>query len=118
MRIKATGLAPIDFEVGGNRYLIEPYSIDQVAKYDIVLPQDDEESRFWNAGKIVAVGDGNNHDGKEVANMKYYVGDIVTWERLSGREYFISGKRYHMVFATHILARLTNSEKWLEVPNE
>jgi co-chaperonin GroES (HSP10) len=114
MQIKAQGLEPEDFEIAGNRYLIEPYDVAQVGAGGIILPQDDSNTRFWNAGRVVAVGDGDNREGKEVVAMKYKVGDYLTWERLSGREYYIAGKRYHIVYAPNILAKLQHSHKWLE----
>lgn len=97
---------PETFELIGDRYLIEMLDISDVTPSGILIPGD-PLSRGWEAARIVAVGNGHRLERDELIPMFFTVGDVVSVERLSGRQINMGGRDVRIVNQTAVHGRFT-----------
>lgn len=84
-----------------DRVLIEPELPQNETKSGIVLPTVAQEKS--QEGKIIAIGDGNTFDGKDVG-MRVSIGDKVIYSKYAGNEIEFDGKKYIIIRQADVLA--------------
>ena len=84
-----------------DRVVLLPEENEKETKSGILLPQMAQEKS--QLATVVAVGEGQNTDGKEVG-MKVKVGDRVLYGKYSGTEINIDDKKYVVIRQLDILA--------------
>ena len=84
-----------------DRFFLLPEENEKETKSGILLPQMAQEKS--QLATVVAVGEGQNTDGKEVG-MKVKVGDRVLYGKYSGTEINIDDKKYVVIRQLDILA--------------
>jgi co-chaperonin GroES (HSP10) len=98
---------PDNFEVLGDRYLVEVLEISDYNHAGIVLIQKDENQRGWLVARIAAVGNGHRLERDEYVPMFYKVGDVVFMERLTGKDFKLGGLDYRILSQIDVLARVS-----------
>lgn len=81
--------------------LIEPTDAEEKTASGILLPDTAKEKP--QTGKVVAVGNGKEKDGKTVP-VVVKVGDVVLYKKWGGNEVKLEGKEYTLVGQEDILA--------------
>ncbi len=84
-----------------DRVVLEPLENEKETKGGILLPTAAQEKS--QLAKVVAVGSGENTDGKQVG-MQVKVGDKVLYGKFAGTEVAIDDKKYVVVRQLDILA--------------
>jgi len=98
--------APATFTPNGDRYLVEEVEVSKMSAGGILMPFDnDEATRGWIAGRIVAVGNGHRLERDVTVPMAYGSGDVVMIDRLAGRKVILQGRPYRVVNQTDVLGR-------------
>ncbi|HSD99076.1 MAG TPA: co-chaperone GroES [Patescibacteria group bacterium] len=80
--------------------LIEPTEAEERTASGILLPDTAKEKP--QTGKVVAVGEGKEKDGKMVP-VVVKVGDVVLYKKWGGNEVKLEGKEYTLVSQEDIL---------------
>lgn len=108
---------PTTWEVLGDRYLVRMMDVADIMYGAIAVPDQGEMKRGWAAGRVVAVG-GKDMLGERLAHrlerdewvpMFYGVGDVVVFERLSGKDFHIGMATYRMISQINVLARVPSA---------
>lgn len=108
------------WQIIGDRYLVELAEVEDTVIGGILIPNSGELTRGWACGKIVnrghnaddhysvGVNPGHAHrlDASVVVPMFFNVGDFVVFERLSGKDFLVGGKKYRMVNQVDVLAKV------------
>lgn len=97
---------PSKFEVFGDRVMVEVLEVEDVLKSGFVLPDVGESRRGWMAGKVVRVGNGHRLEKDEYVPMFAKEGDVLIMERLTGKDFLISGKTYRILSQIDVLAKI------------
>jgi len=84
--------------------LIEPLEKEEVTRSGIFIPDSAKEKP--SQGKVVAVGPGTRHDGKDVG-MPVKVGDTVVYKKWGGHEVKVDGKDLLLVEVKDIMGIVT-----------
>jgi co-chaperonin GroES (HSP10) len=98
---------PSNFEILGDRYMVEVLEISDFNHAGIVLIQKDENQRGWLVARVVAVGNGHRLESDVKVPMFYSVGDVVFMERLTGKDFHLGGKEYRILSQIDVLARVS-----------
>jgi len=99
--IKTDSLTPDSIShLHGARYLVEEVEISQFAGGIMLVRENPEVAQYWSAGYVRKVGDGQ--EGKDDHRMRFLQGDLLFFERLTGREMQLSGKKYRVVPQTSV----------------
>ena len=85
-----------------DRVVVKMTEAEETTKSGIVLASSAKEKP--QVAVVVAVGDGESHDGKEAAKMKVKVGDKVIVSKYAGTEVKVDGEELIIVNAGDILA--------------
>ena len=85
----------------GDRVVLKQLIAEETTKSGIVLPGQTKEKP--QQAEVVAVGPGENVDGKEVV-MQVAVGDKVIYSKYSGTEVELDDEEYIVVRQNDILA--------------
>lgn len=108
-RIDYNKLSISGFEVLGDRYLVELVEPTELMVGDILIPDRGEVERKWAMGRIVGVGNGHRLERDVTVPMFYGVGDLVIFERLTGKDFFFGHGEYRMMSQIDVLARIPNA---------
>lgn len=84
----------------GARYLVEEVTISQFSGNIRIIYDNPEMAQYWAAGYIRKVGDGQ--EGDEYHHMTFSLGELIFFERLTGREMQLSGKKYRVIPQTSV----------------
>ncbi|MFN2115964.1 MAG: co-chaperone GroES [Anaerolineae bacterium] len=87
----------------GDRIVVKPIEQEEVTASGIVLPESAKEKP--QRGKVVAVGPGRLDDG-ERQPMDVEVGDVVVFDKWSGKEFKIDDVKYLILSEGDVLAKL------------
>lgn len=90
-----------------DQVLIEPKEQEQVSSGGILIPDSAKEKP--SQGKVISVGTGMTHDGKEVA-IPVKPGDIVLYKKWGGHEVKDGGRDLLLVEAKDIMAIVTGGK--------
>lgn len=85
-----------------DRVVVKMTEAEETTKSGIVLASASKEKP--QVAVVVAVGDGNSHDGKEPVCVKVKVGDKVIVSKYAGTEVKIDGEEFIIVNMGDILA--------------
>ncbi len=85
-----------------DRVIVKMVEAEETTKSGIILTGSAKEKP--QLAEVIAVGDGNSHDGKEPVAMKVKVGDKVLLSKYSGTEVKIDGEELIIVNMGDILA--------------
>ena len=85
-----------------DRVVVKMTEAEETTKSGIVLASSAKEKP--QVAVVVAVGDGEPHDGKEAVKMKVKVGDKVIVSKYAGTEVKVDGEELIIVNAGDILA--------------
>ena len=94
-------MAKLSFKPLGGRVLVEPIEQEEVTAGGIVLPETAKEKP--QQGKILAAGPGDRNDKGERIAMDVKVGDVVLFDKYSGTEVKIEGKKVLILRESDIL---------------
>ena len=97
-----------NFEVLGDRYAVKIMDVDDLIVSDILIPDRGEVERKWQVGRIVAVGNGHRLEKDETVPVFYKVGDVVIFERLTGKDFFFAHGEYRILSQVDVLARINS----------
>lgn len=86
-----------------DQVLIEPLEEEQKTPSGLVIPDSAQEKP--SRGKVLAVGPGTTHDGKEVV-IPLKPGDTVIYKKWGGHEVKEGGKELILVEAKDIMAKV------------
>ena len=86
----------------GSRVVVEPVEQDDVTSGGIFLPDTAKEKP--QKGKILSVGQGDRNDKGEYVAMDVKAGDLVLFNKYSGTEIKIDGKKLLIMKESEILA--------------
>lgn len=86
-----------------NYVLIEPIEVPDTTPSGLVLPDSSKDRP--NQGKVIAVGEGQLHEGKLYPTM-VGVGDTVLFAKFAGTELKLDGKRYLIMRDTELFGIL------------
>ena len=95
-----------NWSILGDRYAIEIYEVADLQYGDILIPDQGENRRGWACGEIVGVGNGHRLETDVTVPMFYGVGDVVVFERLTGKDFFIGGKEVRILSQIDVLAKI------------
>jgi co-chaperonin GroES (HSP10) len=95
-----------NFEILGDRYAVEIMEVDDLLIGDILIPDKGEVERKWQAGEIVAVGNGHRLETDVTVPMFFEKGDVVVFERLTGKDFFFGHGEYRIMSQIDVLARI------------
>jgi co-chaperonin GroES (HSP10) len=84
----------------GARYLVEEVEISQFVGNIRLIHENPEVAQYWSSGYVRKVG--NGQDGDKNHKMVFAEGDLVFFERLTGREMQLSGKKYRVIPQTSV----------------
>lgn len=87
----------------GDRLVVEPIEQEETTASGIVLPESAKEKP--QRGRVVAAGPGRLEDG-ERQPMDVAEGDIVVFDKWSGKEFKISDKKYLILNEGDVLAKV------------
>ncbi len=103
--------APTAFTPLGARYLVEILEVSNMSAGGLIVAFDnDEATRGWVAGRIVASGNGHRLERDVTVPMAYSPGDVVMIDRLAGRKIVLQGHAYRVVNQTDVLGRFEVKE--------
>ncbi len=83
------------FKPIGNYCLIQPVEIPDTTPSGLVLPESSKERP--NQGKVVAVGNGQWGNNDERLPISVKVNDTVFFNKFSGMEIKLEGKKYLLI---------------------
>lgn len=89
------------FKPLSNYVLIEPVEIPDTTPSGLVLPESSKEKP--NQGKVVAVGEGQITDRGDKILVTVSQGDVVFFNKYSGIEIKLEGKKYLLMRDTELL---------------
>lgn len=89
------------FKPLSNYILIEPGEIPDTTPSGLVLPESSKEKP--NQGKVVAVGEGQITDRGDKIPVMVSQGDVVFFNKYSGIEIKLEGKKYLLMRDTELL---------------
>lgn len=95
-----------NFHILGDRYAVEIMDVDDLLIGDILVPSQGEVERKWAVGEIVGVGNGHRLETDVTVPMFYQVGDIIIFERLTGKDFFFGHGEYRIMSQIDVLARI------------
>ena len=90
----------------GDRYLIQVLDIEDETESGILLPSD-ELSRAYEVGRVLVVGNGDRLDTETQKEMYWVKGDVIAFERMSGRKIMIAGLLFRIVNQAHTYFRFS-----------
>lgn len=108
--LEINAMRPESIELIGDRYLVQEIEVSQlkvIGDFDILLVGEDEETRGWRPGIVAQVGNGHKLDTDVTVPMFCQVGDLIIFERLSGREIGLSGEKFRIVTQSSVLGKYT-----------
>lgn len=109
---------PEDIMLIGDRYLVQDLEVENVTDSGLVV-LDGPLSRAWQPGLVVKVGNGHRLERNEKMPMFFKTGDVICFERLSGREVKLAGKPYRIVNQTACFWKFDDAlVKQIEVSND
>jgi co-chaperonin GroES (HSP10) len=96
-----------EWHLVGDRYLIQLGDLnDTITPSGFLVPDVGELKRGYAAGEVVLVGNGHKIEREETVTMHFKVGDIIIFERLSGKEIMLGGRRHRLVAQVDCLAKI------------
>jgi co-chaperonin GroES (HSP10) len=96
-----------NFEVLGDRYAVEIMEVDDLLIGDILIPDRGEVERRWQVGRIVSVGNGHRLEADVTVPMFFKKGDVIIFERLTGKDFFFGHGEYRIMNQIDVLARVS-----------
>jgi co-chaperonin GroES (HSP10) len=97
------------FEVLGDRYLVEMVDVpDRKTVGNIVIPDLGEAQRGWAVGRICKVGNGHRLETDVTVPMFFGEGDMIFFERLTGKDYHLGGSEYRILSQIDVLAKVND----------
>lgn len=93
------------FTPTGNYLLIEPIELPDTTPSGIILPESSKERP--NQGKVISVGPGQISDKGDAIPVSVKENDTVLFQKYSGVEFKLEGKKYLIMRDTEILGTLS-----------
>jgi chaperonin GroES len=87
----------------GDRIVVKPIEQEETTASGIVLPESAKEKP--QRGEVLAIGPGKLEDGERVP-MDVEVGDVVVFDKWSGKEFKIDDEKYLILSVGDVLAKL------------
>lgn len=94
-----------EFKPLGNYVLIEPIEIPDTTPSGLVLPESSKERP--NQGEVISVGDGQLSDRGELIPVSVKCGEVVLFQKYSGIEFKLEGKKFLIMRDTELLGTLS-----------
>lgn len=91
----------------GSRVLIKPFTKEELEKkndFGIILPDSGSKEKS-EQGKVIAVGEGEWHDGKRIP-ISVSVGDVVAFSKYGYDDVTVDEEEFYLIKEENILAIL------------